>query len=1231
MAQSIETKLNKRFDQNIEITGTLNIGGNTQITGTLTVGGSSVLTSIPSNISVSTVRITSTSDASTSSTGHGLQVGSTSSLNMIMDNNELMARNNGAVSGLNFNPDGGDVTFHNNTSAGNVTIGGNQVIHAGNIGSQSVSYASSAGDAGTIDGIDSSRIIYGNNTSGTNEGNYSNWNTLSKTGFYSHSGATGRWSSASDWSSVLHFKLYDNDNNFASQLGFNTYDNRIYARTNNAGTWTAWDEIITTGNKDSFTYPPASHTHSYLPLSGGTLTGALTLTGGGSINLLTLSGSSPTLAFTDVTSGADDFYIHVNSNNFYILRDQGGVGTYGDWDSPHPLQLEADTGNAYVYGNTIITSGNIGSQSVSYASNAGTLDGLDSSAFALAHSHPYLSDNSDSEQTIGSKINYFNVGSLRMNMDPRWNEGGYDGDNGNLHIWSTRADGGNYGRAGIALYNGSAYQYLTTKGGQSNLYINNNVIWNAGNDGSGSGLDADLLDGIQGSSFLRSDAADTFTGILSWGGAGGATAIDMNNGDIADLNLLKFSDNGEGMLYPDGAHWYYDGNWRAYLGFVQSDESIRGPIFYDSNNTGYYTDPASTSNVNRIEAYGEVLSAQVYNDPDIVFAVLEQDTTESVRAKFRTSSSVVVRVDDSTAPSNGCFQITGAFYPEAFTPWYKIDEGDEYIFEFWIKYVSGTDTDSRIYAGARFYDANKSYLGNSQRYWGEGGVEVDANSNNGGWYHVSGTLGPNRGGSTGDIPTAAEWMRLLFLFNYNGGSATVTRYCGLKVYKSDKTVTKLYRKTLGSEFWSTANRDLVVDSNGDLYGTRLIDANNNTFILDPDGTSYINKIRTSSTPATPRYDTAFYVLQAQHWYGDSGSQTMYLGESGNDVLIRGQVAIGGTAIQSGHALTMSGHVDLNNHEINYVSQLHFQDNVRFYDDGNDNYLNFKWGNAGAGGIKFYDGNTTLHGYIYGDGGGRFGLLDNDGNWAVKVGIGSEAMALLCNNNAEFYVYDSYTYSPGSSRAPIFYDSGNTAYYVDSASTSKFNQLDLNYLDVNSNAAYGIRFWGGSHNYSIRMSQSSDSTYGGRVAGETTSDYNMYFTMAGGTNRGFVFRSSNSSGSCVAGIDASGTIRTISDVIAYASSDKRLKDNITPIDNAIDKVQKISGVTFDWNDKQDTYEHGKHDVGVIAQEIEEVLPEVVDTRENGYKAVKYEKIVPLLIEAIKEQQKQIDELKKLINP
>ena len=114
-----------------------------------------------------------------------------------------------------------------------------------------------------------------------------------------------------------------------------------------------------------------------------------------------------------------------------------------------------------------------------------------------------------------------------------------------------------------------------------------------------------------------------------------------------------------------------------------------------------------------------------------------------------------------------------------------------------------------------------------------------------------------------------------------------------------------------------------------------------------------------------------------------------------------------------------------------------------------------------------------------------------------------------------------------------------------------------------------------------------------------------------------------------GTAASGTtgeIRATGDITAYYSSDERLKDNITPISDAINKIDQINGYEFDWNSNSS---HSGHDVGVIAQEIEKVLPEVVVTRDNGYKAVRYEKIVALLIKAIKEQQLQIDELKSKI--
>jgi len=108
-----------------------------------------------------------------------------------------------------------------------------------------------------------------------------------------------------------------------------------------------------------------------------------------------------------------------------------------------------------------------------------------------------------------------------------------------------------------------------------------------------------------------------------------------------------------------------------------------------------------------------------------------------------------------------------------------------------------------------------------------------------------------------------------------------------------------------------------------------------------------------------------------------------------------------------------------------------------------------------------------------------------------------------------------------------------------------------------------------------------------------------------------------------------TIRCTGDVVAFFSSDERLKDNIKPIENSLEKVGQLKGYEFDWNDKQKVYEG--HDVGVIAQEVEKVVPEIVETREHdGYKAVKYEKLVPLLINAINELKAEIEELKDINN-
>jgi hypothetical protein len=107
----------------------------------------------------------------------------------------------------------------------------------------------------------------------------------------------------------------------------------------------------------------------------------------------------------------------------------------------------------------------------------------------------------------------------------------------------------------------------------------------------------------------------------------------------------------------------------------------------------------------------------------------------------------------------------------------------------------------------------------------------------------------------------------------------------------------------------------------------------------------------------------------------------------------------------------------------------------------------------------------------------------------------------------------------------------------------------------------------------------------------------------------------------------GEIAATGNITAFYTSDKRLKENIIPISNALDKVDKLNGVTFDWKEGYaDVHSAKGHDVGLIAQEVEAIIPEIVNTRDDGYKAIKYEKLVALLIEAVKELKEEVDELK-----
>ena len=109
---------------------------------------------------------------------------------------------------------------------------------------------------------------------------------------------------------------------------------------------------------------------------------------------------------------------------------------------------------------------------------------------------------------------------------------------------------------------------------------------------------------------------------------------------------------------------------------------------------------------------------------------------------------------------------------------------------------------------------------------------------------------------------------------------------------------------------------------------------------------------------------------------------------------------------------------------------------------------------------------------------------------------------------------------------------------------------------------------------------------------------------------------------------SGSITATGDITAYLGSDIRYKENLKKISEPNEKIKRISGYEFDWNEKHEIHKN-THDVGVIAQEIEEILPEIVTERDDGYKAVRYEKIVPLLIESNKDLINRVEELETTI--
>ena len=288
----------------------------------------------------------------------------------------------------------------------------------------------------------------------------------------------------------------------------------------------------------------------------------------------------------------------------------------------------------------------------------------------------------------------------------------------------------------------------------------------------------------------------------------------------------------------------------------------------------------------------------------------------------------------------------------------------------------------------------------------------------------------------------------------------------------------------------------------------------------------------------------------------------------------------------------------------------------------------------VGGMLVGSGATSVS---YNDGTGQVSISSTDTNtdtnttdWRVQNTGGTEQFAVSAAEGVRFAGGGATSVSFDASTQKITISSTDTN---TDTNTTNFNINANGGANENISAGETIRFDGGG---ATSVSRSGNTITISST--DTNTDTNTVTTNIAGTGVSVSSGTGNSTISIGQSVATNATVtfgevRSTGDIIAYYSSDLALKENISPIDNALNKVMSIGGYNFDWKDSHLEDRGGvdgmfvkKKDIGIIAQEVQKVLPEAVGKREDGTLGVRYEQIVPLLIESIKELKSEIESLK-----
>jgi hypothetical protein len=880
-------------------------------------------------------------------------------------------------------------------------------------------------------------------------------------------------------------------------------------------------------------------------------------------------------------------------NSYGTLFAWSGADTHGfiatDYSTAN-IQVGGGYGDNVTWKATLIHSGNIGSQSVSYATSAGTA--TDSSKLPLtggtlsgtlvlgsvasAGSSAIL--NTNGFIRVSEHVIIHNPANLSMAQGISW-----DSSTNGLYTYTESA-------TGTLRATGSMRAPLFYDSDDTGYYL----------DPASTGLAAKVNGNIE----VYARSASWAEGLRvrvpttnTWGGIRWTRDRANNDGNWA----LGFK--GSGDTSDDLVFWANNGGSDAdkaridKAGNLTVTTGVYSPIFYDNNNTGYYVDPASTSVLgtglsvgtggspsnSRLHVRGGAILNEAggentygifkgYNNNNHYIAIrgsVGSDASVVTGAHNTTFVEHLSPADDSTGwffktnalsgvPLAGRISWTSSWFRGSLygddsvrSPiFYDSDNTGYYVDPASTSNLNGLNVGGNaVITAGNIGSQSVSYASSAG---GSHGIGYDGNA-------ISG-MGPisnwdSRPG-VGQAGFGINWHTGVTISGYAG-------YGGVRLYASG------YPTHASSVLRLEASG--AVYTYGGLYsdGNAVIHAGN----IGSQDVSQANRLRSYTATGTPQSANSFALGIFSNYYG--GGQITDVPESGYGSLYN----FGG---YDASTLSLQMFSTINHNSTSATRSLYFRmgNNLGFQND---------WRR----------------------------VLDSGGDSQVSAGTIQSNVSL---------------------RAPIFYDSNDTGYYLNPAGQTNLggnNDFPLRVSKtggVNTGCVFfqnitGDNSWGivgefrvgggpGADRPSILFSHGFNTNTWSVGFGSGTDDNFRINIDHGHRNGGW--------GTTRMLMDRSGNVTFSGDVTAY--SDISVKENIRPIQSSLDKVKLLNGVTYNRTDLEDKSDK----IGFIAQDVLNIIPEVVKETQDGKLSVAYGNITAVLVEAIKEQQKQIEELKAIVN-